>query len=121
MENKIITTTKDFEYSVIELPREAENIEKELKDNGELVLTYWQPVLWSLDAKEISIPSNSELIGSLEDLTEDQAREILGDFSIRQTSSGETFTEALSYLKSLVESKGINSELKKIIVLKTKI
>jgi hypothetical protein len=108
-----ISETPDFKYSCVLLPRDAESIRlvrSTYTDHCTIIHKYG-----FIELGEIP---EIELMGILgEDLTEDQAREIIEaipDYGIRYYS--DTFLEDMY---DLVKDKGVSNELKKVII-KTK-
>jgi hypothetical protein len=105
-------------YSIVLVPKDAFFIERERRNDGHYMLSYATEIFpkgWC-EHKYIDIGNQFWVIGTLESISEDQTREIVGEFALRQTSNGKTYTSSLEYLIYFIESKGVKEDYKKVII-----
>jgi hypothetical protein len=120
MENLIkLSDSKDFIYYGVILPKEAENIFLQ-QVNFQFDGSCEFELVWDEEYRTVSqiygYYDSPELLGALDNLSEEMAREILLEYK-GASYEGVTYKELLS---SLIESLGVNRELKTIALIKAK-
>ena len=113
------------DYFALSLPKEAIEIDKDW-DMSELENGISYKQVTEVGKQKVGmyifipVDFDFELIGELSTLTEEQAREIVGEYALRQTSSGMTFTSMVDYLNFTIDRKGLNPSENKIFIIKKK-
>jgi hypothetical protein len=109
------TETSDYRYLVAVLPKDAEDFNLiHFTSDRYYSITFFNPEWNCLQLGYLKEP---ELLGTLSEITEEQAREIV---PYNVSKEYEDIFNPLESLKSLVESKGVDMD-KQIVILKVKI